>query len=338
MREVAVMARWLAGPHDVLAPAGPQAGRLADLAWFLFAGGGVVYALVMIAVVVAVVRGRSRGDTASAPPEVDGGHNPPPPEKTRAQRRAVTAAVAVSAAVLVAVIAVSYLAGKAVATMPSPEPLTVKVVGRQWWWEFEYQDPVPSRTLRSPNELRIPVGRPVRLQITSVDVIHSFWVPNLHGKRDAIPGQTAVEWFQADQPGTWRGMCAEFCGYQHAHMAFTVVAEPPEAFEAWRDAQLLPAAEPSAPTQVRGRDVFLSHTCVMCHSIAGTPAYGRVGPDLTHVAGRGKLAAGTLDVTRENLARWVSDPQAIKPGVRMPPNPMRADDLDALLDYLESLK
>ena len=169
-------------------------------------------------------------------------------------------------------------------------------------------------------------------------MIHSFWVPNLHGKTDLIPGRQTLTWVKADRPGTYRGQCAEFCGHQHAHMAFTVVAEPPEQFKAWYEAQLKPAAQPSTPAQARGQQVFLSSPCIMCHRVQGTDAGGRVGPDLTHVASRSHLAAGTLANTRGHLAGWVLDPQKIKPGTRMPPNNLEPADLQALLDYLQSLK
>ena len=205
------------------------------------------------------------------------------------------------------------------------------MTGHQWWWEVNYENPVASRSFTTANEIHIPVGQPVVLKLTSQDVIHSFWVPNLHGKKDLIPGHASMTWLQADKPGTFRGQCAEFCGHQHAHMAFTVVAEPPEQFYAWYDGQTRPAVQPAGESQQRGRQVFLSSACVMCHTIQGTPAGATVGPNLTHVA-------GTLANNRGNLGGWVADSQEIKPGNHMPPNILRAEDLQSLLDYLESLK
>jgi cytochrome c oxidase subunit 2 len=183
----------------------------------------------------------------------------------------------------------------------------------------------------------VPVGVPVRIHGTSVDVIHSFWVPSLHGKMDLIPGRQTQIWVQADRPGVYRGQCAEFCGYQHAHMGFVVVAEPREQFDAWLDAQRAPAAEPADDEERLGRDVFVNGTCAMCHTIRGTPAASRTGPELTHVGSRATLAAGTLPNQRGHLAGWIVDPQGIKPGVRMPQNRLAPHELNALLAYLEHL-
>jgi cytochrome c oxidase subunit 2 len=188
------------------------------------------------------------------------------------------------------------------------------------------------------NEIHIPVGRVVHFKLRSNDVIHSFWVPNLHGKTDLIPGHIADTWIRADRAGTYRGQCAEFCGYQHAHMALTVVAETEGQFRNWYAAQLQSAIQPATQQQARGRQVFLSSTCIMCHRIQGTDAGGAVGPDLTHIASRQTIAAATLENTREHLRQWILDSQAIKPGNRMPPNPLNAEDLEALLDYLQTLK
>jgi len=182
------------------------------------------------------------------------------------------------------------------------------------------------------------VGRPVLIRGSSLDVIHSFWIPNLQGKRDLIPGRTTTEWFQADQPGRYRGQCAEFCGLQHAHMALWVVAESPDQFRKWMATQLQVAANPSNASEQRGHDVFLDHACVLCHSIRGTTAAGQVAPDLTHFGSRLSIAAGTLPNNRGNLAGWIADPQAIKPGNHMATVPLKSEDMSPLLDYLESLK
>jgi cytochrome c oxidase subunit 2 len=169
-------------------------------------------------------------------------------------------------------------------------------------------------------------------------VIHSFWVPGLQGKMDMIPGRTNVTWLQADRTGVWRGQCAEYCGLQHAKMAFLVVAERPDSFAGWLARQRDTAPTPIDELTRRGQEVFLSSSCVMCHAISGTPAGSRIGPDLTHLASRRTIAAGTLPNTRGNLAGWILDPQRIKPGTRMPPNQLDPADLQALLAYLESLK
>jgi cytochrome c oxidase subunit II len=169
-------------------------------------------------------------------------------------------------------------------------------------------------------------------------VIHSFWVPNLHGKTDMIPGHTTRTFLRADRAGTYWGQCAEFCGHQHANMRFQVVVEPEEDFQKWLTAQLQSAPEPQTESQKRGRQVFLTKQCVLCHTIAGTPAHATVGPDLTHIASRPRIAAGTLPNNRGHLAGWITDAQSVKPGVRMPPNPLAPEELQALLDYLETLK
>jgi cytochrome c oxidase subunit 2 len=179
---------------------------------------------------------------------------------------------------------------------------------------------------------------PVQIIAKSHDVIHSLWVPNLHGKKDLIPGHTTATWFQADSAGLYRGQCAEFCGHQHAKMALWVVAEPREAFDKWYAGQLQTPPGPSDSIARSGQDVFLSKTCAMCHNIGGTLAGSRVGPDLTHIASRRSIAAGTLANTRANMAAWIKDPQAIKPGSRMPATTLSPSELNALVTYLETLK
>jgi cytochrome c oxidase subunit 2 len=197
---------------------------------------------------------------------------------------------------------------------------------------------VASRRLTTANELHIPVGREVKIRMRSADVIHSFWAPQLHGKRDLIPGDTSYLWLKADRPGRFQGQCAEFCGHQHAHMRFEVVAHSPERFAAWYESQLRPAATPTDSLRRRGQEVFVGKSCVMCHRIRGTIAGGTVAPDLTHVASRRMIAAGTLPNTRGYLGGWIVNPQSMKPGVKMPPNALAGADLQALLAYLESLK
>jgi cytochrome c oxidase subunit 2 len=179
---------------------------------------------------------------------------------------------------------------------------------------------------------------PVVLKVSSQDVIHSFWVPNLHGKRDLIPGQITHTWIQADRPGVYRGQCAEFCGHQHAHMAFNVVAEPMDNFLAWIAHQRQPAPDPTTDEERRGHDVFMQSPCVSCHTIRGTDAGSHLGPELTHVASRLTIAAGTLPNVRGHLAGWVANAQSIKPGSRMPPNLLQPGDLQAVLTYVRSLR
>jgi len=212
------------------------------------------------------------------------------------------------------------------------------VTGHQWWWEIQYQDATPSNIVTTANEIHIPVGRPVQIQLRSGDVIHSFWIPNLHGKKDAFPDHETSLWLQADREGFFDGQCAEFCGAQHAHMRMQLVAESESKFQSWLQNQRQSAPQPQSDMQKKGQQVFLSHTCVTCHTIQGTDAGARLGPNLTHLASRQKIAAGTLPNMTGHLAGWIIDPQKIKPGVRMPQNPLNPEDLRALLEYLESLK
>jgi cytochrome c oxidase subunit II len=219
----------------------------------------------------------------------------------------------------------------------SPPKVTVEIVGHQWWWEMRYRGDVPARTFTTANELHIPVGQPVEIRVTTADVIHSFWVPQLAGKIDTIPGQHNVRWLEADQPGVYYGQCTEYCGHQHAHMALTVVAEPSEAFGRWWDHQLSDAAVPSAGDAADGYQVFLRN-CAACHTVRGTGAGGILGPDLSHIAQRLRLPAGVYSNTPATLAQWVSQPQAIKPGALMPNPQLDARQLHDVVAFLETLR
>lgn len=244
------------------------------------------------------------------------------------------AGVVIPALVLVGVFLVSLRDMSALSAPEEQTELTIDVVGHDWWWEASYG---PSGAVTA-NEIHIPAGRPVRIRLTTADVIHSFWVPQLQVKVDMIPGKTNEMWLEADEPGRYRGQCAEFCGLQHANMIFYVVAQPPDEFESWLDNESQPASEPESASAVRGRDVFLNSTCVGCHAIRGTDASATVGPDLTHIAGRETIAAGVIDNSRGNMALWITDPQEVKEGSTMPPTDFTEDELNDLLDYLEQLE
>jgi cytochrome c oxidase subunit 2 len=207
------------------------------------------------------------------------------------------------------------------------------VVGHQWWWEFQY----PELGFVTANELHVPVGRRVELRLTSTDVIHSFWVPELQGKTDLIPGRENVAWIEADRPGVYGGQCAEYCGIQHTHMGLLVVAQPEAEYEQWAAGQRAPAVTPADSTTDRGRETFL-RACALCHTVRGTPAGGRLGPDLTHLASRRTLAAGLLPNTAGHLGGWISNPQALKPGTRMPRVPLSRDEFRLLHQYLLTLR
>jgi cytochrome c oxidase subunit 2 len=226
------------------------------------------------------------------------------------------------------------LIGETNAPAAGSTAMTVQVVGHQWFWEVRY----PGTDAVTANEIHIPVGTRVNLVATTADVIHSFWVPRLNRKIDMIPGRTNRILLEADEPGRYRGQCAEFCGLQHAHMGLVVVAPPRGAYESWLRNMESPAPEPADGEASRGRDVFLKEACAQCHTIRGTSAQGRIGPDLTHLASRETLAALTIPNTRSELADWIRDPQHAKPGNRMPGLRLSDDDVDALVAYLESLR
>jgi cytochrome c oxidase subunit 2 len=259
------------------------------------------------------------------------------PDEHRRAERWVSVAAFVTVLILAGFLVYDFVAGRALAQHPQLA-LTIDVTGHQWWWEVQYEDPNPSKIVSTANEIHVPVGQPVQFKLRATDVIHSFWAPNLNGKRDLIPGYTTTLWFQADSAGIYRGQCAEFCGLEHAQMAFYIVAEPPVQFAAWLAAASAPHQPPTDSTLVAGQQVFMSSGCPLCHSIAGTEARGTVGPGLSHFKSRASLGAGTLSNTRANLALWISNPQAIKPGVRMPALPLKPAELNALVSYLETLK
>ena len=215
---------------------------------------------------------------------------------------------------------------------------TFEIVGHRWWWEVRQVDVAGRPVFVTANELHVPVGRPVRLHLSSADVIHSFWVPELAGKTDVIPGQVNDAWIMAEQPGVFDGYCAEYCGMEHAHMALRVVAEDSANYEHWLAHEAADAVPPTSPAAVRGAQVFMASPCAGCHEIRGTPAQGIVGPDLTHVAGRRTIGGGLLPNTAGNLAGWIVDAPSIKPGTMMPAMALSGPDLQAVLAYFETLK
>jgi cytochrome c oxidase subunit II len=216
--------------------------------------------------------------------------------------------------------------------------LDIRVRGYQWWWEVTYLDAHPQQVFSTANEIHVPVGRPVHLKLAAADVIHSFWVPNLAGKQDLIPGRQNSLTFTASQVGVYRGQCAEFCGLQHAHMALLVIVDDNDAFERWRTQQLTASVPPRGRQQQTGKQLFESKACAACHTIQGSLASGSIGPDLTHLASRHYIAAGLLPTNRGTIAAWVADPQTLKPGSNMPQVPLTADELNALSAYLADLR
>jgi cytochrome c oxidase subunit 2 len=304
-------------------PKGPSAGVINGLWWTMVSVFGLAWLLTMVLIFVAIYWT----------------HRSERPLSYRATRNMVfTGGFLVPAVAFFFLLIGSVFIGSVAEGKPSPSAINVAAIGHQWWWEFEYLKPDGSIDFVTADEMHIPVGRQVRVHIKSADVIHSFWIPNLAGKTDMIPGVENETWIQADEAGIYRGQCAEFCGTQHAHMAFLVIAEPQDAFYGWLDHSRTPAAEPTDPIAKHGQQVFLSASCVLCHTVGGTNAYGMIGPNLTHFASRHTIAAGTLPNTVGNLAGWIADPQRIKQGTRMATVGLDPGDIQPLVTYLESLK
>ena len=308
--------------QSVLHPAGIEALIVSRLWWVMFWTCTVVWCAVAIGMLLAIRRGRTRRT----------------PGNEKALGRNVAVATGVSVVALVALLFASIATGRAQENLSSRDALHIRVTGYQWWWEVQYENPIPALQVTTANEIHIPVGRPVVVDLFAGDVIHSLWIPNLQGKIDLVPGRHNTMTMQADVPGVYRGQCAEYCGAQHAHMAIVVVAESPNEFERWLTANRAPAPPPSTPSEARGQEVLERGPCAMCHSVTGTLAAARTAPDLTHIASRSTIAAGWLPNTPGYLAGWIADPQHIKPGNQMPPTGLSAEELQSLLDYLETLK
>lgn len=307
----------IAALASITQPHGPAAARINELWWVMF------WIATAVCVIVFVFLGLAVGRTR------EGGRGGPLTE-----RFVVWSGAVIPAVILVGLLIYSLGTNRVLAAPQADEALTIEVVGRQWWWEVRY----PESGVVTANEVVIPAGAQVRLELTSLDVIHSFWVPGLNGKMDLIPGQVTELPLEADEPGNYFGFCAEFCGLQHAKMGIVVRALEADEFGAWLDAQAAPAPAPSTDLELTGRQVFLGSACVYCHTVRGTNASGTLGPDLTHLASRISLGAGAVPNTRGNLAGWIVNSQAIKPGNRMPPMYMDGPELQALLTYLETLR
>jgi cytochrome c oxidase subunit 2 len=323
-----VLAAGAAEQQSVLDPSGPQADSIARLWWLAFWIATTVYIITIGTLLWSAWRAHRRARRGAEPPA----------NAERVMRGAVGGAVGVTVAILLVFVFYDFSAGKSLQPPERSNYLTIKLTGHQWWWEVEYADTLAHNRVTGANEIHIPVGEPVRVELSATDVIHSLWIPELAGKRDLVPGYRQTIWLQADTAGVYRGQCAEFCGLQHALMAIYVIAEPPDRFQSWLASQRQPAPTPTDSVDARGLQVFLGAHCPMCHSITGVPAYGRMGPDLTHLASRRTLAAGTLANTRGNLGGWIINPQSNKPGNQMPPGQLEPRDLRALISYLETLK
>lgn len=291
--------------------------------WFLFWTGTAIFLLVTgILGLILLRQRRTAPDLTPEPPD------------TRGVRWVWLGGIVLPVVVLLITFGFTVRTLRALAGAPSPPTETITLVGHRWWWDVQYSQ----RGFSTANQLYVPAGQTVQISLTSNDVIHSFWAPQLHFKRDLIPGQTNAIWLQAHEPGVYRGLCSEYCGLQHAQMEFMVVALAPADYQAWLTQESQPAQPPANEQTRSGQQIFLNSTCHFCHTIRGTPAAGEQGPDLTHLASRLTLAGGTLPNNLGNLSGWIMDPQHIKPGSLMPATPLTGPELQALLAYLRSLQ
>jgi cytochrome c oxidase subunit 2 len=322
---VALAASCSDAAPSILDPAGPGARRVTELWWPMLAIAAGVLLVVVAMVAVALRRPGRLGE-------------PPHDAPTRwGNRFVVVAGVVLPWLILTGVFVFSLRVmagtGGGSRTGPGAEPLEILVAGHTWWWEIRYPNGAATA-----NEIHVPSGQPVVLRLSTDDVLHSLWVPQLQVKLDMVPGRVNDLVIEADRPGRYRGQCAEYCGLQHARMSFYVIAQPAEEFAEWAASLGRAAAEPASAGARTGRDVFMRSSCFGCHTIRGTPARATLGPDLTHLASRETIGAATLPLTRDNLARFILDPQAVKPGAMMPPTGFSSSEIEALLDYLMDLR
>ena len=312
---------------SIFAPASTPAKSIVDLAFFVLTITGIIFVVVAALLVYAVVKFRGRAaDAGKEPPQVYG--------STQIELAWTVVPFLIVIILFLTTTRYIFAIERPAATRDTVE---VTVVGNQWWWEIRY----PQLGIVTANELHVPVSdaaRPTRTFITleSTDVIHSFWIPQLAGKTDVIPGKTNRTWVEPRTPGTYVGQCAEFCGVQHAWMLLRVTVHPRDEFDRWVAAQRAAAAE--APEGRAGHDVFTSVACISCHTVRGTPANGVFGPDLTHLMSRATIGAGVAPNTPEKLRAWVKDPAVLKPGARMPAMNLSGDQLDQLVAYLTTLR
>lgn len=318
---------------STLNPHGPAAAHLAELWWVMFGFGAAVFLLVVVLLFAAVLRGR-RATSATEPDHES---------LDTARHWPILGGILLPLVVIGIVFGYNIYTLAAVENPNTKAEVQIQVVGRRWWWEVKY----PEESVITANEIHIPVGKPVEIKLQTADVIHSFWVPELHGKMDLIPTRINKIVIQADQAGVYRGECAEFCGLQHAHMGLMVVAQSQADYDNWLKAQQQPAADPAEPTALQGQQVFLSTGCVFCHTVRGLEEKEKeidrssvdLGPDLTHLDSRLTIAGASLEKNRGNLAGWIVDAQHVKPGSLMPQmDNIDSEELQALLAYLETLR
>ncbi len=296
--------------------------EVSQLFWITMGFAALIFVVVFGALIYSIVKFRARGDEKGEPPQFHGN------DRLEILWTLIPLGIV---AVLFALTAKSLFA---IGTPPE-EGIEVQVTGYQFWWDFYY----PEYDIRTSNELIIPVGRAVKFEVTSKDVIHSFWAPNLGGKIDAIPGVTTHMWFEAEKPGVYYGQCAELCGASHANMRFRVIAVPEEEFEAFvKAAQAYTAPEPVSPREKRGQELF-AQNCAGCHRVQGTTAQGTLGPDLSYFGNRLTVGAGIWPNEPAYLKPWIANSPEVKPGSEMPAFPhLTEEDVDAIVAYLDSLR
>jgi cytochrome c oxidase subunit 2 len=314
--------------RSTLNPSGPAAAKIATLEWIVLITFCVTSVIMCILLFWAAVRRKGSLDSHE-PWDVGGG-----------QSWVLTGGFVIPFVVLFAMFILNLVS---IRSFPLHDGMEmhpeIRIIGHQWWWQIQYLGNPADHQFTTANEIHIPVGRPVDIEVDSVDVIHSFWVPRLHGKVDLIPGRQNYIRLEADAAGTYSGQCAEYCGEQHAHMLLLVVAQPEEDYQAWYQNQLHPAALPTTAEGLHGRDVFMGAACVLCHEIRGTDAHGHVAPDLTHLASRQRIAANSYINNQANLGGWVTHAQSMKPGAEMPDlAAFNGTDLQALVAFLQQLK
>ena len=311
------------GNQNTLSPASPQAHKISVLFWIMMAVAWAGFALVVGLLTLGWVH-RKRGGL--------------PFGKTEKTGTALVIGLGVAMPIVLLTALFVYADLFVIKSTAAPNPRstqrTVVITGYQWFWQARY----PGTDAVVANDIHVPVGVRVNTVVRTADVIHSFWVPELNRKMDAIPGQRNTVLLEPTQPGVYRGQCAEFCGLQHANMSLNVYADPPARFRAWLAQQAAPARAPTSSAEKQGQQVFLSQQCADCHTIRGTSASGKIGPDLTHVGSRQDLAGLALANTPENMLRWIDNPQSIKDGVKMPDLHLERDQLRSVVAYLESLK
>lgn len=316
-------------PLAYLTSSGPRAAHTAPLTWFMLIVSILVCAIITALVWIAARRSHGNGGAAATVAiAVERGADGLPWVKWGL----IVSAVPLFISLIWTMAALAQIAGP-----PANTALTIDVTGHQYWWQATYAATPTAKPFSTANEIHIPVGVPILIRLHGADVIHSFWLPQLAGKTDTIPGQNNITWLQADIPGRYRGQCTEYCGLQHAKMAFEVVAEPQAAFDRWRAHEEADASPPTTQAARFGQWQF-EHRCAACHAIRGTPAAGATAPDLTHFKDRRLIASGTLPNTVGAVAGWVQSPQSVKPGSTMPDQHLSGPELSAISAYLEALK